>query len=370
MRTPGGSSSRWINTVLCCIAILLPVRVAWPQSSANPDFSLIGDIRAFTHNDPLRPRENKKFNLDLHEAELAINGYLNPFARADAFFSWADGENAAVEELYFTATRGLPFGITLKAGQYLVGFGNLNVLHPHAYSFIERPLAQQAFLGEDGLKDIGISASVALPTGNVSTTATVDVLKGDFLDDAGFSAPPRPNDPAFAARAASFFSLGDFTSLQLGISGLTGVPIPDGRRWIGGIDGKFKWKPDRYRSLVVQAEWMVNREPAMMLMQTGSGAAAATAFPQISAKGGFAFVDYQFHQRYNTGALVDWTEEPQDSHATRWRMGGFVGFAPVEETSLLRFLIAYTRDRQQPRGFWSATTQLIFSLGPHKPHPF
>jgi hypothetical protein len=47
----------------------------------------------------------------------------------------------------------------------------------------------------------------------------------------------------------------------------------------------------------------------------------------------------------------------------------FIGFAPVEETSLLR-LAGYYRKPAESEGVFGATLQLVFSLGPHRPHSF
>jgi hypothetical protein len=61
----------------------------------------------------------------------------------------------SVEEAYgvFTAA---PYGLTPKLGRFLSGIGYMNEQHPHAWDFVDAPLAYQAFLGgqyaNDGLQ--------------------------------------------------------------------------------------------------------------------------------------------------------------------------------------------------------------------------
>ncbi|MEW5702709.1 MAG: hypothetical protein AB1792_10840 [Candidatus Zixiibacteriota bacterium] len=374
--------------------LLLPV-VARGQTTLNPDISLIGDVRSFWHNDTTRS-DRKALNLGLHEAELAVQGYLNPYARADAFFAWHEGAGAEVEELYVTFVRGLPLGLSVKAGQHLLDFGRVNPLHPHAYSFIERSLAHLEFFGEEGLRDVGVQASLPLPTGDVATTIAAELLKGGFLTPHTHSDVETgdgeaeahvggiaheaeeetvPNKRGFAGRWDSFFALGDYTSLNLGASAVTGIPAEGQRRWLIGSDLKLRWKPDRYRSFTAVVEWIINRAPVHVHDEEESAARHAQALHEENAAhltrhGTFAYADYQFRQRYNIGAVGDWTQTLHDAEGELWRLGAFGGFAPVEETSLLRLLVAYQRDVESATGYWSAMMQLIFSLGPHRPHAF
>ncbi len=388
---------RFVRITLVCalIGVTLGIGSLCPrplsaQTTINPDISLIGDIRAFGHTDATRPDERDNVNLNLHEAEIAIQGYLNPYARADAFFGWHDGSNAEIEELYFTISRGIPFGIAVRGGRYLLLFDKINPLHPHAYSFIHRPLIHEEFFGPEGLRDVGVRASMLVPIGNVATEISVDVLKNEWLSphehEHGHGEDPEhaeeetveetvPNERSFLGRIESFFVLDDVTSLSIGASALTGIPEEDERRTVGGLDAKFKWKPDRYQSFTAVAEWMVNDAPAVHEHEgdhehEAAGVTEEHGEESITSHGLFGYFDYQFRQRYNVGAVGDWTQHAEDSEHSTWRLGGFAGFAPVEETTLLRLLVDYTHDVNADDGFWTATLQLVFSLGPHRPHTF
>jgi len=362
------TSPRILWLLLAATFCALAPQGGMAQTTLNPDISLIGDVRSFWHDDSTRA-DGKALNLELHEVEIAVQGYLNPYARADVFASWGN-EGSEVEEAYITVTRGLPWGLALRAGQYRLEVGKINALHPHACPFIVLPLAHEQFFGEEGLRDVAVEISAAPPTGSVASTIAVDLLKGSFLDfpaSAANSEPP--NKRGFSARWNSFVTLGTFTSLNLGASAVTGVPAEGTHRWIGGADLKLRWKPDRYRGFTTVAEWLVNRQPAVLATTAGTAAAAGTT-EYLVRHGFFGYFDYQFRQRFEVGGMGDWTQAPADRETKFWRLGAFGGFAPVEETSLLRLLVAYERNAAATTGFWSATLQLIFSLGPHKAHAF
>lgn len=364
--------------ILSCVLVLAFRASVYAQSSINPDISLIGDIRSTWDNNDADPKSDR-LNLDLHEAELALQGYLNPYARGDAFIAFHEGEGAEVEELYITFTRGLPFGLSVKAGQYLLDFGKINPLHPHAYSFIASPLPNEEYFGEEGLRDVGVHASLPLPTGGIATTISFDLLKGDFVaphahGEVDVVAEEPPNERGFGGRWTSFIPIDDVTSLSVGGSTATGIPEAGTRRWIWGGDVKFRWKPDRYRSITVIGEYTGNRQPIEALEVADPLLAGnlheGEAHEYLNRHGVFGYADYQFRQRFNIGGMGDWVQGAEDETEELWRLGGFVGFAPVEETSLLRLLISYNKDVAADNGFWTGILQLVFSLGPHKPHAF
>ncbi len=356
------------------------------QTTLNPDLSAVGDFRAYSHNDKTRPDESEKFNLADPAMEINVVGYLNPYARADMVVGWEEGTNADIEEVYATILRGLPLNANLRVGKYLLEFGRLNSVHPHAYSFIKRPLVHEMFFGEEGLSDMAVRASFLLPTGNAYTEIMGAVLKGDALipdqpeegEDAvaeeSESAEKR-HDPGFFGRVATSVALSDVSELALGTSVLNEVYAlaehdeaeestvePDQlRAWVFGGDAKFKSKPSRYRTFQIEGEFLARVDK----QQDGGN---------IKSYGGYGYLDYRFRQKYNVGGIFERVSR-KESGAGKiiitkvTRTGLFVGFAPVEETSLVRLAGHYT-EPDEGDGFWELTLQLIVSLGPHKPHNF
>mgnify|MGYP005832088109 CR=1 FL=1 len=343
------------------------VRPLPAQTTLNPDLSVVGDFRLYTHNDSLRPDEKKEFNLQPPEMELVAAGYLNPYARADAVIGWHEESNAEVEELYATILRGLPLGLNLRAGKYLLEFGRLNPVHPHAYSFMYRPLAHTEFFGDEGLRDMAIRASFLLPTGKVYTELMGAVLKGDLFEihehehesdtlleeDTGDKV-----NPGFFGRLTSSIPVSEYSELALGGSFVTGIydPHENLRAFLFGADMKFKWKPNRNQSLTIEVEGLLSHRKT-------------EEFDTVKAYGGYGYIDYRFRQKYNLGGIFEYAQNKLDSEFDTWRVAGFVGFAPIEETSLLRFVGNWTKPSDR-KGYWSLTLQLVFSLGPHQPHNF
>jgi len=346
------------------------------QTTLNPDVSVVGDFHAHMHDDPGRPNESKKLNFGDPEAELLVAGYLNPYARANLTASWVAGGEAEVEEIYAEFVRGIPLGLTVKAGKYLQPFGRLNLTHAHAYPFIERPLPHEVFFGDEGLNDIGVQVSALLPTGSAYTEAMAAALKGDGLygpevavEDADGN-PLRPNT-GFLGRLTTSLAVSEYGELALGATALNEVYEIDSagshqlRAWLVGGDFKYKHKPSRYNGVQTEGELIVRSEEL-----AGGG--------HLTSYGGYAYADFRFHQRYNAGpigefvrirSIDDFGGEPVRIWHDTWRAGLFVGFAPVEETSVLRLVGRWT-EPDEGDGFWETTLQLVFSLGPHQPHNF
>lgn len=339
------------------------------QTTLNPDISLIGDVRAFSHDDPSRPTESKEFNLKSPNMELMVAGYLNPYSRADAVLAWEDGENANIEELYATILRGLPLDMNLRVGKYRLEFGRLNPLHPHAYSFIYVPLPHEEFFGEEGLNDMAVRASFVLPTGQLYTELMGAVLKGDILqgeEEGEATEEPgegeEPTDervkPGFFGRLTTSAGVSENAELSVGTSVVTAEydRAEHLRATVFGADVKYKWRPDRNQSLTIQGEVLGNHR------DLGEG-------DNVTSWGGYGYFDYHFRRQYNFGSIFEYTQGKTDSDFDVWRTGVFVGFSPVEETSLVRLVGDWTEPKGAD-GFWSVTMQLVFSLGPHQPHDF
>jgi hypothetical protein len=86
---------------------------------------------------------------------LQLSANVDPHFAGNLILSVTRDDTIAVEEAYgqwMTA----PFGMSLKFGRFLSGIGYLNEQHPHAWDFVDAPLAYQAFLGgrygNDGLQ--------------------------------------------------------------------------------------------------------------------------------------------------------------------------------------------------------------------------
>ena len=357
--------------MLICAFLIFPIVNISAQTTINPDISAIGQILMYSHNDRERVNEYRKFNLSNPSMEISINGYLNPFVRADAIIAWEGEENASMEEFYATVLRGLPLGMNLRAGKHRLEFGRLNPLHPHTYSFIDLPLVHEAFFGEEGLNDMNLRASFLLPTGSAYTELMGAITKGEALlaEDALQDNDTTHIGLGVFSRLTTSFAVSENSELSLGTSVFNGVYTLEPsqlRTTLIGADVKYKNVRSRYSTLLFEGE-VIHRSQEQ---ETGKN---------INSIGEYAYLDYKFNKIYNIGGMFDNVSEksveydtfgtPTETTIRTWRGTLFVGFAPIEETSLVRLVGHWTKP-EDTSGIWELKLQFVFSLGPHKPHNF
>lgn len=367
-----------------CIALLLfSCPALFAQTSANPDLSVIPRFLLQTDDGAKLAegkREFSKPDYAFEELEIALQAYLNPFAKGDVVLTLPgpdlEESKLGVEEVYATVLRGLPLGLNLRFGKYRAEYGKINLVHPHAWPFVTQPLSQERFLGEEGLNDLGISISFLLPTGNVYTKLNLDWLRGDAVAEAaGMEDTTETSLPyAAAGRLASFFTLSDHSDLEIGLSGYTGIhdPYAHDRFYYVNFDFKYKYKPSAYTSLVLQGEFLRNTRRAMrdrelnpFLNDEGNPEKR-----DINSSGLYFYADYQFKKIYALGARYDWSESPYSTEDRAQALAIFWGYYPVEETLGLRLQYQRTKTDAASEAVNAIALQAIFSLGPHKAHAF
>lgn len=222
-------------------------------SSANNDS--LESLQAGAHD----PRQN---GFTTQNVELTIGGAVDPYFDAQANIILqidADGETVVELEEAFFITRGLPWGLQVKGGQYFTEFGRQNPQHPHIWSFVDQPLVLSRFFGGDGLRSQGARASWLMPTDwyseiNVSMQNPKGETVTSFLNEpgeeiAGHTLIDRDarkfSDLLYMARWLNGFDLSDTISINMGASGLWG-PNASGTRTdthIYGVDMYLKWQP-------------------------------------------------------------------------------------------------------------------------------
>jgi hypothetical protein len=262
--------------------------------------------------------------------------------------------------------------LNLKFGKYRPGFGKLNAVHPHAWPFITQPLSQQRFLGEEGLNDLGISASVLLPTGDLYTSLTADLLRGNAIGGTTGLADTTGASRPYAAllRLSSFFPLDEYSDMEVGFSGYSGThdPYTHDHFWYVNVDVKYKYRPSSYTSLVLQGEYLYNTRGVHRDLDGND----APDERRLHTGGLFMFADLQFLKIFSIGARYDWSQTPYSADDRAHAFAIFAGYYPVEETLGLR--LQYQRTITDRPGISTSVNQLalqaLFSLGPHKAHPF
>lgn len=394
---------RRISVFLAFIIAFIPL---FAQSNVNPDISAIGTFNTNTNFIKGSP-DYGKLIFEQPSLELFIDGYLNPFAKAAGNLAYEDGE-FSVEELYASIVRGLPLDMQIKAGKFLLGFGKLNTVHPHAWPFPDRPLFQQVYFGPEGLNDIGVNFSFILPTEDFYSGIDLGIYKGDGI---GRSEAPDPESeesiseyrgrsPVFAGRLNGFFQIGDYDNLEVGLSASYGTHAVYNFNFTGdtnaarigkplnflytGIDFKYKYKPDAYTSLTLQGEAILNHRD--VARESGIGINSMKDFSRtINTSGAFISLDYQFEKQFSAGLKYDYTYGidgdirsqvtlSNDDKNKTFGYSAWFGYYPVEETLAFRLGLQHLAfsyaDGTSRDGETTITLQMIFSLGPHKAHPF
>jgi hypothetical protein len=354
------------------------------QTMVNPDISAIADVRYVYRDDvaaALAGENNASF--EFKEIELALTGYLNPYMRADFYLGMhGTAGDFEVEEGYASVVRGLP--VQLRFGKYLLDFGKINTQHPHQWGWLERPLMHRTAFGHHGAGVIGAGASRLQPIGDTALTLSVSGFRSDFFD-----VPDHEHDEEGAAhehvhgaggaadiggsgRLSIFRSLTEDTHIELGASALAARYEQDHGldARLAGADVKLRWRPDTYRAfnLIAEALWS-DREVAHH-HHDEEHEEDILHVENVRAWGAFAAAELRFRKMYDAGLYADWTEDAFVAGAKTSAYGAYVGFMPVEETA--RFSVVYRREESDfyDGSSSSVTFQVLWSLGPHKPHPF
>src|SRR6266850_2830899 len=140
----------------------------------NPDIAVIGDFLGAAGSNKVNPNPA----LEMHESEAAFQAIVDPYARADFFFSFGE-QGVNLEEGYLTFPA-IPGGLLVRVGKMRAAFGKVNTLHNHVLPWTDRPLVTKDLVGgEDGISDAGISLSRLFPSEILYLEATGEVFRGE-----------------------------------------------------------------------------------------------------------------------------------------------------------------------------------------------
>jgi len=284
--------------------------------STLPDISVIGDFQA-SYKDYVK----RKFDAGINEAELALQSVVDPYARADFFFTVGKDQltgkfNFDLEEGYLT-TLSLPAHLQLKAGKFRSALGRINPVHPHALPFISLPNAYSNYFGE-GINDEGVSLSWLVPNPLFYQELVVQITDGP-IDNPSFSRSVG-NTYFELAHLKNFFDLSANATLELGFSGMTGANFYDLRTNIGAIDLTYKWKPvqfNTYKSFTWQSEAYFSN----------------ANIPKESIVNSFAmysFINFQFSRRLFFTGMYSYSNKPYSVSTVENAYSATVGWYATE----------------------------------------
>ncbi|MFH0921856.1 MAG: hypothetical protein V1913_16020 [Fibrobacterota bacterium] len=328
----------------------------------NPNISAIGQLLGAYTDDSTSASPNQP-TLELGETELMFEAALNPYFNGAIVLSLAT-DGVEIEEAYTTMIKGLPLNMALKGGKYRVGFGRLNPAHPHTYPFIRTPRVMdpsmgQLLPGEESFNETGVQASSLIPVAGSYSL----LLSGDLLQGNSFHPDTTTADFGWIGRIVNSFVLGDdIAPSELGFSIAQGTndPANGTKALILGADLKSRIALSATLKMTVQGEYVYKN------------AEHIDALSMISheKRGGFyAFADARSANHFNGGLLYEQYQAPDDADKTDRAIKPFIGYAVLEESTLLQLTYEYFIPHDQA-GVNSVELQLIYSMGPHKAHQF
>jgi len=348
------------------------VQVPLGQRQLLFDLGVVGDfVYAFTEGERTDPRRAGTFKgredrVFPREVEIAMTGRVDPYARADFFFEFAEeaefepaGDGfevrreleVGIEEAYLTLLQ-LPLGLQPRFGKMRPRFGRLNELHQHDLPQVDRPNVLVNFFGEEQLTETGAEVHVLLPT-PFFQEVSVGVFNGD--NEESFGGRESFEDPLLIAHLRNFFELGEGSALQIGLSGARGPNAPDQRTALAGLDVTYKWTPpdDPFTAFWLQGEFLYSHREADEDDRDRYGA--------------YLFGEYRFSRRFSIGTRMDWSEFPEDG-GREWAVSPYV---TLWASDFFRFRLQYKHtDRNFGEDLEEILLQATFTLGHHPAHRF
>lgn len=189
---------------------------SYAQMIQNPAISVVLDGY---YQKEERELGHRSKGYGLGETELSLSSSIDDlfYGKLTTVFE-ADAETTEIElEEAFVQTLSLPAGFSMRGGRFLSDIGYLNEQHLHTDSFVERPLAYRAFLGDHYFDD-GVRLAYVLPTSFYWQVA-LESFKGNKLraeDEAGNRAFKTFGVYTFNSRFGG--DIGQSNSWQLGLS--------------------------------------------------------------------------------------------------------------------------------------------------------
>jgi hypothetical protein len=334
----------------------------------------------------------------VQNVEMVVDGAVDPYLRGQGNVVFQLGKNGdtnvELEEAYLTTTS-LPYNLQGKAGQFFTEFGRLNAQHPHAWDFVDQPLANGRFLGPDGLRGPGVRMSLLVPTPFYSELFLA-AQNGDGETGYSFRNSPgevqlgrpvidRPlrgvDDLVFTPRYAASFDLSDTQTLVAGVSGAFG-PNGTGKHTstqIYGTDLFWKWKPSDAEAGFPFVKWQTEAlyrdfEAGAASIDTGTGVLDLPA-ETLRDWGGYSQILWGFTRGWVVGLRGDYVHGDQSrtdpdplTQGTHWRASPNLTWYPTEFSKFrLQFNHDYVQGFGSDESIW---VQMEFLLGAHAAHQF
>jgi hypothetical protein len=399
--TPGSSGpleeKRWSPTA--------PITLGSARNYMNISFDALFAAGASTADDveqlQLGGHDPRQRGLTVQNLETVFEGKIDPYLRGQANVGLQidpNGEtNIEAEEAYLQSLS-LPANLQVKAGQFFTEFGRLNPTHPHSWDFVDVPLVNGRFFGEDGLRSAGARLSWLAPTPFYSELffavansqgETAYSFRNDHEGELFLGRPSQERgvktlgDMLFVPRYALSFDLTDSQTIVAGTSAAFGPNASgeDTDTQVYGVDLFWKWKSPRQHAGFPFVTWQTE---AMMRRYQAGRFAGRDDLPPLPRE---MVVDYGFYSQLAYGFRRGWVTALRGDYVfpserakyerilgldpertERWRLSPNLTWYPSEFSKLR---LQYNFDHRHVGGDdHSVWFQVEFLLGSHAVHTF
>ncbi len=386
-----------------------PIRFGSPQNYINLSFDALVAAGSSTANDieqlQTGGHDPKQRGFTVQNLETVLEGKVDPYFRGQANIVLQidpAGETVIEAEEAYLETMALPWNLQIKAGQFFSEFGRLNPTHPHTWDFVDQPLVNGRFLGEDGLRSAGARVSWLAPTPFYSelfmTVAnsqgeTAFSFRNEHEGETFFGRPATSQrvksvgDLLFVPRYAASFNLTDAQTLVAGASAAFGPNSSGGNSdtQIYGLDLFWKWKSPQQHAGFPFVTWQT--EAMMRRFEAGAFAGETNVDVAIPALPHETLMDFGIYSQVAYGFRKGWIAalrgdylfpdkegryedivgtDPQ--RASRWRISPNLTWYPSEFSKIR---LQYNFDHREEVGDdHSVWMQFEFLLGSHAAHKF
>ncbi len=322
----------------------------------NPAISVNGLLLG-TYTDQGRADGSRevKTGMKVQEVELRFTANIDSYLHGDLTIAF-EGDEVEIEEII--ASLLVANNLSFRAGKFFAPFGKHNLLHTHAFPFIDAPLINEEILGEEGINEVGVGMALLLPTPWFSEF-NILFLEGDNDLFAG----PLNDDFLYLAHWKNLVDLTDELTAELGGSFGYGrndlTTGPYNYTTLAGADLTFKWKPsgrELYRTLVWQTEFIQSSR-------------------DVVKNGIYTLLQYQFARRWWAQGRYDFFTIPRDTVGgggevaqDKNRYSALLAFAP-SEFSALRLQYNFL-DQSAAENEHQVLLQLNFTFGSHPAHKY
>jgi hypothetical protein len=347
---------RCVRSPIAVVLVLLfcsPAFTQRPSSmglspDSNPAISVNALFLGVASSDDERISENSD-GFQVQELEVQFSSLVDPYWKADFILALPEGEGIEVEE-GFVRSLGLGGNMQLQIGKFYAALGRHNLLHTHAFAFLDAPLVNERLLGEEGLNEAGISLSwlTPLPWFAEVTGQVLDGRNEHFASNEG-------KDLLYLGHLKSFHEIGDATTVEVGLSAAAGANSTGGKSSLHGIDLTFKWHPlgaSTQRDLIWQTEYLRSDDDSHLGQVTD---------------GLYSMVQVQFARRWWLEGRLDVMEIAEARSGRDWRGSALLALVPSEFSSVR---LQYSRLHTDRNDANQLLMQLNVTIGSHPAHRY